>query len=609
LNYSTNTIDSINSMYTEGIRIRPNRANFLKPLITWLSQVDAEVKAKQDLVDSSSTLLEVDSIDLDYDTLIDDDPLIDVNSALNVSDSSDISSFIDANAEVTDVSSGLKGPFYLMQELQMRKDLYNDNENPLYNANHVPILGNSGLIISNSNRVLNLENIHSKLGWHNQQVSQALYYKPKDLLIYYGWLNSFNSDKNQWNNENVVQDLAKYDILVFGNGLQDPSHGDYSNTQIIISRLKNINSSCLIFGYVSLNQTLVNFQTKVDQWNTLQVNGIFIDEAGYDYGKNRQEFNTAIDYVHGKSVSKIAFANAWNHDHILGIVNDVSYPNSTYNSGNVASKLIETDWVLLESFPVNTDSFVAASGYELKSEWAARGVKAINLRAQFGVNFASSGIINDDNVKGFDLFKFQFISSLMFSLDANGTSDSSYGASSAKTKYWPRQELNGLIYALTPSVFVDNNDNDIYIRNTEKAKLLLDFSTSAQLSSINLKEITGSSIVLSKTYINAKNTGSTNLFIVPKNKIAIVDSAIIIVTSANTITVPPTLGIGIASGEDDIFASTQLIGLTSVSKMYRFCSSGIYSCGLSDDIIKCGIDTAATATTMNILVILIGFLE
>ena len=72
-----------------------------------------------------------------------------------------------------------------------------------------------------------IESIHWKLGWHMQQIVSAGFSRPNDLLVYDGWLNSFNSAVNGWDNEKVAQDMARYDIIVLGDGLQSPSHGDW----------------------------------------------------------------------------------------------------------------------------------------------------------------------------------------------------------------------------------------------------------------------------------------------------------------------------------------------------------------------------------------------
>lgn len=484
--YVDNVRDSLLSLYGDGNKIRPNRAAHVQQFVNWEYLVDTEVKTKQAAVDAQTTLEGIDAVTLDEATLIAADPLVTVSNSLAVTDTTSLSTFLNENAVVTDTTTGVSGPFYLMQELVMRKDLYNDSENPLYDSSHTPILGTNGILQDHANRVLNLEDIHGKLGWHTQQLYQALYNKPKDLLIYYGYLNSFNSGVHGWYNEKVAQEMAKYSMIVLGDGVEAPSHPDYANTQIIIPRIKALNPCCLIFGYVSVNQTLANFKTKTDQWDTLQVHGIFMDEAGYDYGKTRSEFNECVDYVHGKTYAKLAFANAWNTDHILGTANDVSYPNSTYNSGSVESKLTMLDWILLESFSINTTAYSGTGGYASKTDWAYRGAKASNLRAVYGVNFASVGIINDGNVNETDLFKFGYVSALMFSLEAVGSSNTSYGSSDAKTKFITRPDISnmGTLWNLNPSVQVDTLDADVYHRYVENGMFSLDFSSGAQLSTI-----------------------------------------------------------------------------------------------------------------------------
>jgi len=312
---------------------------------------------------------------------------------------------------------------------------------------------------------------------------------PKNLLIYYGYLNSFNSAQNAWYNEAVAQDFAKYDLIVFGDTIQSPTHPDYANTQIIIPRIKVLNPKCLIFGYVIANQILVNFQTKVVQWNTLQVDGIFMDESGYDYTVTRAQFNTMLDYVHSRAYSKLAFANAWNTDHLLGIANDVSYPNSTYNPTLVSSHLRSTDWVLLESFAINTASYSGSGGYETKTNWYARGVKAVSLRCLYPINVAGGGIISNASVVGQELANFGYLSSLMWSLDAWGTSDENYG-SGASVNRWKRLKLNTeACWSLSPSVINDATNTNLYHRVTDRFEFVLDFTASAQTWKINYKEV------------------------------------------------------------------------------------------------------------------------
>lgn len=115
-------------------------------------------------------------------------------------------------------------------------------------------------------------------------------------------------------------------------------------------------------------------------------------------------------------------------------------------------------------------------------------------------------------------------------------------------------------------------------------------------------------ILSTTTGINAKTVATTNLYTVPAGKTAIITEAIIRVTAANTITVVPTLGIGIAAGEDDIYLPQIITGTNATNKIYRFSASGSYRNGSAGDVIKLGIDVGATATTMTISIDLIGYL-
>lgn len=408
----------------------------------------------------------------------------------DVSFATELKEFLDDNAVVTDSSTNVYGPFDLMQILTHRKELYNDVDNPLYDVSHTPILGSGGYLEDHASRILNVENIHAKTGWHQTQVNQAVYGVPKNLLIYYGWLNSFNSAQNSWNNELVAQEMARYSLLVFGDGIQDPSHGDYSNTTTIIARIKTLNPAAKIFGYVTVNQTLANFQTKSGQWNTLGVHGIFMDEAGYDYGttttNSRSAFNTKVDYVHNQSSASICFVNSWNMDHVIGTENDVSYPNSTWNPTPSDSNLTENDWYLLESFGVNSLTYTSTNGYEPKATWASRITKSLGHRSTFGINLAGIGVIGNSNSEGQNLFNFGSVSALMASLDGWGSSDDYYGASSAAVKWWDRVDVSGLVdlYSLSPTVQVDTGDSDVYIRYIKGAQLSLDFSDEAEACSV-----------------------------------------------------------------------------------------------------------------------------
>ena len=110
------------------------------------------------------------------------------------------------------------------------------------------------------------------------------------------------------------------------------------------------------------------------------------------------------------------------------------------------------------------------------------------------------------------------------------------------------------------------------------------------------------------TGIDLKTVATTNLYTVPTGRRGVVTGIIIHVTAADTFTVAPTLGVGVAAGEVDIMPSTALVGLTVLDGLYRYSPEGYYVSVAAAGVIKLGIDTGATATTATGEVTLIGFL-
>lgn len=117
-------------------------------------------------------------------------------------------------------------------------------------------------------------------------------------------------------------------------------------------------------------------------------------------------------------------------------------------------------------------------------------------------------------------------------------------------------------------------------------------------------------VLSTTTGINAKSTGTTTLYTVPTGKTAIITQATVRCTAASAITVGPTLGIGVAAGESDIYASTALTGLinTTTANMFGFTTVGMSVTAAAAAAIKVGIDVASTGTSQTIAIDLIGYL-
>lgn len=189
---------------------------------------------------------------------------------------------------------------------------------------------------------------------------------PKYLGIYYGWPSLVENSKG---------DVAKasswfkqFDLLVFGDGIWKSSHGDHVKTKSIIENL--IANKTKVYGYVDLGVSTQNLnetqmRQAVDGWQAMGANGIFWDDAGYDYKVTRQRQSTMIQYCHSKGMNVIM--NAWNPDDVLAGDNMQLNSNDTY---------------LLESY------LVADGKYSSLNDWKIKADICASYRKSFGVQMA-----------------------------------------------------------------------------------------------------------------------------------------------------------------------------------------------------------------------------
>lgn len=107
--------------------------------------------------------------------------------------------------------------------------------------------------------------------------------------------------------------------------------------------------------------------------------------------------------------------------------------------------------------------------------------------------------------------------------------------------------------------------------------------------------------------INAKVVANVTLY-TPSGKTAYVTGAIVRCTAATVITNGPTFGIGTNAGASNIYAQTNLAGLTSTSVAYNFAAPGIMTIAASGTPILGGVTVVATGSSQTISLDLWGYL-
>jgi hypothetical protein len=118
----------------------------------------------------------------------------------------------------------------------------------------------------------------------------------------------------------------------------------------------------------------------------------------------------------------------------------------------------------------------------------------------------------------------------------------------------------------------------------------------------------GGSIVLATvSNINAKNTGTINLYTVPTGKTAVITNIVFRPTAVSSITSGPTVSTEITEDAMDIMYLTQLYGLNATNEAYNYVCAGVTVTGAATNVIKLRILVAAVGTSMTMAVDLLGY--
>jgi hypothetical protein len=239
---------------------------------------------------------------------------------------------------------------------------------------------------------------------------------PEKLAIYYGFPSLVNgSDGDLLAATEVFND---YDLVVLGERLQDPDHPDHTNTKTIINKLGVRPNKTAVYGYIPIgvtnlpsNQTSLSFlqiQQRAEAWAEMGVAGIFLDQAGYDFGVTRERQNQVVDTIHDKGLK--VFINAWDPDDVFN-----SEIDSVYNPMGLMTQLGPDDIYLHESFQI------IGGEYQDPSFWIHKSDKGLAYKSQYGTQMAIVTTMSD-NAPEFDQGKFDYAwgSALLYGFDFMG---------------------------------------------------------------------------------------------------------------------------------------------------------------------------------------------
>ena len=222
-------------------------------------------------------------------------------------------------------------------------------------------------------------NDESQNAWPCTLPSTSPITAPGRLAIYYGYPSLVNDCAGDV--DCAAAAFCEFDLVVFGDTLEHPIHPDHEKTREIIERLHGCGARVYVYGYVDLGVTTQNLplpiiKQYIDEWKEMGIDGIFLDNAGTDYGVPRERLCDVVEYIH--SIGLFAFVNAWDPDDVLA-----DDPPGT------PTCLGEGDLYLAESHPVACDQ---CGGLDF---WWTKSQKLLCYRQQTGVRMVAMSTGDD----------------------------------------------------------------------------------------------------------------------------------------------------------------------------------------------------------------------
>jgi len=261
---------------------------------------------------------------------------------------------------------------------------------------------------------------------------------PARLAIYYGYPSLVNGASGDV--ERAAATFADYDAIVFGDGLEfadvqprrtpaGPGPDEHRRTRAIIERLRAQSPSRRVYGYVDLGNTqklpIAEIQNRVRLWSAMGAAGIFLDEAGFDFGVTRERQNAVIDFIHDLGLS--AFVNAFNPDDVFTAAPVALNGAGGGNPTGLPTRLGERDAFLLESFQVRLGE------PEAWPTFAARAAAAVAHRVRFQTRLYAVTTTTDRTEKmSSQLYPYAWWSAALWGLDGFGWGEPDFSGVTSK---------------------------------------------------------------------------------------------------------------------------------------------------------------------------------
>ena len=273
---------------------------------------------------------------------------------------------------------------------------------------------------------------------------------PQRIAIYYGYPSLVNGAGGDL--ARAVSVFSDYDVIVLGDGLEfdtvDPHTAgpqEHQFTRLLIRNLRLTPRRPFVYGYVDLGSTqrlsLDEIAGRIGRWARMGAQGVFLDEAGYDFGVTRERQNAAVAAAHAVGLS--ACLNAFRPADVFGMA---ATPLNAVGGGNpkgLRPAIAARDAVLLESFAVRNGV------PEPAQELAARTRAALDGRARFGTRVFAVAT-SEEGPDHAPLAERGWWTAAAFGLDGYGWGMPAFGAVTSQLPWMPRPDAETVLARATP---------------------------------------------------------------------------------------------------------------------------------------------------------------
>lgn len=253
---------------------------------------------------------------------------------------------------------------------------------------------------------------------------------PKKLAIYFGVPSKVNGSTTI---QQAVDIFKQYDLVVFGPGLEEPSHPDHSKTEQIINDPDMANTQ--VFGFIDSTQDVPPLKTCINKLDNMGMYGVYLDSFGFGPTVDREKQNHLIDYTHDKSM--VAMCSTQNIDQVF---DDSIDP--IYNPLGVASTISNIDWYLYQGYQIVNGS------YQNTTDWLNISQKISDYQAVFGTCVATITTY-DNSVYDQNKADYSYYSTILWNFDSWGWGEQNFSYSSNLLPFRGRKEIKGTKFITT----------------------------------------------------------------------------------------------------------------------------------------------------------------